>query len=257
MTRTHTLGSLDLLLPSLATLALALSPACSDESAAGGSAGAAVGGTGAVGGGGVGGAGGGVGGGAATGGSSGQGGDGGASGLGGGPAVPLSPYLVVDQFGYLTDSEKIAVVRDPVTGWDAAESFTPGASYALVDAASDEQVLTGTVAPWGAGAEDPSSGDRAWWFDFSSVTAPGSYYVLDVEQQVRSPVFRITDTVYREVLRHALRSFFYQRAGQDKALPHAEQGTRCQPTPTSPCCRTTFGAATASRRARGSCSATS
>ncbi|MCC6524865.1 MAG: glycoside hydrolase family 9 protein [Polyangiaceae bacterium] len=145
-------------------------------------------------------------------------------GFGGAPAEPVSPYIVVDQFGYRPGAEKLAVVRDPVTGYDAAESFTPGSSYALVDAQTSTAVLTGAVAAWNGGAEDVTSGDRASWFDFSAVTTPGFYYVLDVEQGVRSPVFRIADDVYAGVLRHALRTFFYQRAGQAKAAPYAEPG---------------------------------
>ena len=139
----------------------------------------------------------------------------------GGPSVGV-PLIVVDQFGYLPDSEKIAVVRDPQTGFDAATDFTPGSSYAVVDATSGTQVFGGTATAWDNGATDAASGDKAYWFDFSSVTTPGTYYILDVEKNERSPAFRIDSDVYREVLRHALRTFFYQRAGQAKQEPYAE-----------------------------------
>ena len=54
------------------------------------------------------------------------------------PCVPnaFSHHIVVDQFGYLPDGEKVAVIRDPQTGFDATASFTPGSSYALVNAAN-------------------------------------------------------------------------------------------------------------------------
>jgi len=132
------------------------------------------------------------------------------------------PIIVVDQFGYLPDSEKIAVIRDPQTGFDAATDFTPGSSYALVDATSGTQVLTGKATPWNSGAVHAQSGDKAYWFDFSSVTTPGTYYVLDVEKNQRSPEFRIASDVYKIVLRHALRTFFYQRVGQAKQAPYAD-----------------------------------
>ncbi|MGC4090127.1 MAG: glycoside hydrolase family 9 protein [Polyangiaceae bacterium] len=137
---------------------------------------------------------------------------------------PLSKYIVVDQFGYLPDAEKIAVMRDPETGFDAAEAFTPGASYALVNVATGEQ--TGVAAPvaWNGGAVDASSGDRAYRFDFSDATAPGEYYVLDVDNQVRSAVFRVADDVYRDVLKQAVRMFFYQRVGQVKSAEYAGAG---------------------------------
>ncbi len=125
-------------------------------------------------------------------------------------------FVVVDQFGYRPEAEKIAVIRDPVVGFDSGDSFTPGSAYAVVDAVSGARVFTGSPRQWNGGATDGSSGDRAWWFDFSSVTTPGKYYVLDIEQGVRSFDFHIAPDVYREVLRQALRTFFYQRAGQVK-----------------------------------------
>lgn len=148
---------------------------------------------------------------------------GGTGGSGGGiPAKPpVSPYIVVDQFGYLPNAKKIAVIRDPQTGFDAAESFSPGNTYALVNANTGAQVFTGTAAQWKNGMTDGSSGDKAWWFDFSSVNAAGTYYVHDTTNDVRSFELRIANNVYRDVLKAAVRSFFYQRAGQEKKAEHA------------------------------------
>ena len=153
-------------------------------------------------------------------------GTGGITGAGGfdGSVPPVSPYIVVDQFGYLPDGEKVAVIRDPQMGFDADGAFTPGATYALVAAATGAQVFTGAPTSWKAGVTDASSGDKAWWFTFTSVTTPGEYYVLDVEHNVRSYGFQIGDQVYRDVLKQAVRMFFYQRAGQDKDAAHAGAG---------------------------------
>ena len=158
-----------------------------------------------------------------TGASSGTGATGtGATGSGGQVgSSDTSTFIVVDQFGYLPSSEKIAVLRDPETGFDAAESYTPAASYALVDAATDTVVLEGAPTPWNGGAVDEASGDKAWWFDFSSVTTPGEYYVLDATNGLRSDTFRIAADVYSEVLKHAVRTFFYQRAGFAKEAQYA------------------------------------
>jgi endoglucanase len=142
--------------------------------------------------------------------------------MGGG--LPASPYIVVDQFGYLPSGEKIAVIRDPQTGFDAGESFTPGATYALVDVSSGARVLEAAPTVWNSGATDSASGDKAWWFTFTTVTAPGQYYVLDVDRGVRSYPFQIADDVYRDVLKQAVRMLFYQRAGQDKDAAHAGAG---------------------------------
>ncbi|HEX2671342.1 MAG TPA: cellulase N-terminal Ig-like domain-containing protein, partial [Polyangiaceae bacterium] len=115
------------------------------------------------------------------------------------PRAKLSKFIVVDQFGYLPDSEKIAVVRDPQTGFDGDEAFTPSASLSLIDARTGATALSAAVTAWNGGATDASSGDKAWWFDFSKVTQPGTYYVLDADHDARSDLFEISDTVYRDV----------------------------------------------------------
>lgn len=133
-------------------------------------------------------------------------------------------FIVVDQFGYLPDAPKKAVIRNPQEGFDANESFTPGTSYQLIDGESKEVVLSGSPQLWNGGNTDPSSGDQVWWFDFSEVSTVGSYYVLDVDNNVRSFEFRISPAVYNEVLKHAVRTFFYQRSGFAKEEPYAETG---------------------------------
>lgn len=137
------------------------------------------------------------------------------------PAQPPGKYIVVDQFGYLPSSRKIAIIRDPQTGFDAAESFTPGATYAVVRASDHQQVFSGAITSWKSGSTDPSSGDKVWWFDFSSVTQTGSYYILDVSNNVKSFEFEISAAVYNELLKHAVRTFFYQRAGFAKDAQYA------------------------------------
>jgi len=140
------------------------------------------------------------------------------------PKEKLSHFIVVDQFGYRPNSEKIAVIRDPQTGFDASDSYTPGPMLELVDASTGAAVLTAAPTAWHAGATDASSGDKAWWFDFTSVTAPGTYYVLDPTNSARSDLFDISETVYREVLKRAVRMFFYQRVGQAKDAKWAGAG---------------------------------
>jgi hypothetical protein len=85
-------------------------------------------------------------------------------------------------------------------------------------------VLSAAPSVWNGGATDASSGDKAWWFTFSSVTTPGDYYVVDLDHNVRSYTFTISDQVYRDVLKQAVRMLFYQRAGQNKDAAHAGAG---------------------------------
>lgn len=137
-----------------------------------------------------------------------------------GPNGPI-PFIVVDQFGYRTDAEKVAVIRSPARGYDAAHRYAPGKTFAVVDRASGKEVFVGNPVAWKNGAIDPVSGDKAWWFDFSVLTEPGTYVVIDKETGRRSVTFRIADDVYRGVLNHALRMFFYQRAGFAKSAESA------------------------------------
>ncbi|HEY4185969.1 MAG TPA: glycoside hydrolase family 9 protein [Polyangia bacterium] len=139
-------------------------------------------------------------------------------------AESASPFIVVDQFGYLPDGEKVAVIRSPHVGFDTGVTFAPGAHYALVDSTTGTPVFTAAPTAWNGGATDSSSGDQAWWFTFTSVTTPGDYYVLDVDQNARSYPFTIGDHVYADVLKQAVRMLFYQRVGQAKDAAHAGAG---------------------------------
>ena len=132
-----------------------------------------------------------------------------------GPNGPI-PAIVVDQFGYPTKAKKFAVIRDPQVGYDNAARFTPGSTYALLDLTTGKVVKVAAPRAWNSGRPDPVSGDRAWWFDFSEVVTPGRFAVVDPEKGVRSASFSIGDSVYKEVMRHAMRAFFYQRAGFEK-----------------------------------------
>ncbi|HTQ46551.1 MAG TPA: glycoside hydrolase family 9 protein [Polyangiaceae bacterium] len=134
---------------------------------------------------------------------------------------PVSPFIVVDQFGYRSAAEKIAVLRNPIAGFDKGKAYFPAAKYVIVDARSRARVLEAAPQPWNGGATDGSSGDKAWWLDFSSVTAVGDYFVLDETAWVRSPIFHIGDDVYDGVLTQSMRMFYYQRDGIAKDAKYA------------------------------------
>jgi hypothetical protein len=134
---------------------------------------------------------------------------------------PVSEFIVVDQFGYLPEANKMAVIKNPQTGFDSKASFIPGNTYAVIDAETGEEIFNGSPEMWKNGTTDNSSGDKAWHFDFSSVTTTGTYYILDVEHNVRSFIFNISPSVYNEVLKHTVRTFFYQRSGFKKEAAYA------------------------------------
>jgi endoglucanase len=139
-----------------------------------------------------------------------------------GPAVKLDLRLLVDQFGYRPADRKVAVVRSADVGYDAGPRFAPAPVYEVRRSADQAVAFSGELTPWKDGASQNSSGDIGWWFDFSTLSEPGEYYVYDPKHAVRSAVFRIDAKVYREPLKAAVRTFFYQRSGFAKKTPHAE-----------------------------------
>jgi hypothetical protein len=136
-------------------------------------------------------------------------------------AVPVD-FIVIDQFGYRPDAQKVAVIRNPIRGIDAHLSFLPGNVYQIINEATGESVFQGS--PIHMFADDFASGDEIWWLDFSAVRAPGRYFVLDVSNNVRSFSFSVAEDVYNEVLKHAVRMLFYQRVGFTKEAQFAGAG---------------------------------
>ena len=92
-------------------------------------------------------------------------------------AVTLSAHLLVDQFGYRNADAKVAVIRNPHVGFDSADTFSPGTTYQVRKADDGSVVFSGAVTAWNGGAVQDSSGDNGWWFDFSSVSVAGTYFV--------------------------------------------------------------------------------
>ncbi|MGL4610507.1 MAG: glycoside hydrolase family 9 protein [Trueperaceae bacterium] len=132
------------------------------------------------------------------------------------------PYIMVDQFGYLPDATKVAVLVDPQVGFNADDSFEPSETLEVRSSTDDSVVFSGEISVWNNGEVQETSGDKGWWFDFSSVTEPGSYYIVDPATDTRSYAFDIGDDVYNKVLYAALRMFYYNRANIAKEEPYAD-----------------------------------
>ena len=121
-------------------------------------------------------------------------------------AVAQDVFITVDQFGYRPDAKKVAVLRSPESGFDASLSYTPGEAMEVVDSASAQVVFSGAPVAFQEGAVDTASGDKIWWFDFSSVTTPGTYYIRDKSDNLKqSFYFRIKDDVYNDILKATMR----------------------------------------------------
>lgn len=139
-------------------------------------------------------------------------------------AQTISPFIHIDQFGYLPNATKVAVLSDPQVGYNANLAYNPSATLEVRNAIDNSIVLTVSPTAWNSGATDSSSGDRGWWLDFSSLTDIGTYYVFDVANNERSGDFKIGLDVYNDVLKTAGRMYFYNRCNFEKAAPYAEAG---------------------------------
>lgn len=137
-------------------------------------------------------------------------------------AQTVSNFIHVDQFGYLPNATKVAVLSDPQQGINAGESYNPAGDLELRDATNDQIVWTGTPQIWNGGATHSQSGDRGWWLDFTAINTPGSYYVYDANSGERSAVFDIGNEVYDQLMADAGRAFYYNRCNAPKAAPYAD-----------------------------------
>ena len=139
-----------------------------------------------------------------------------------GAAPGVGRHIVVDQFGYRPGDPKVAVIRSPQVGYDAKDPFVPGPKYEVRRVEDGAAAFAGSPVPWEGGTVEASSGDKGWWFDFSSLSAPGRYQIVDVERKEASAAFTIDPNVYRNVLKAAMRTYYYQRSGFAKRAPYAE-----------------------------------
>src|SRR6478609_6160739 len=144
-----------------------------------------------------------------------------------GNSVRLQKLMVVDQFGYRPAQSKVAVLVSPEIGWDAGGGYTPNGKLEVKRWSDGRTVFEGPVSAFRNGALDERSGDRGSWFDFSTLREPGTYYLFDARNVVRSHPFEIADDVYRKVLKTATRMYYFNRANFEKKPPYSCVGKRC------------------------------
>lgn len=133
-------------------------------------------------------------------------------------------FIKVDQFGYLPNAKKVAVINDPQVGYNSGDSYLLPTLLEVKDWNTNATVFGGPTTLWGAGATHAQSGDIVRWFDFSSLTTAGSYYIYDAVNNTKSYRFEIGESVYNDALKAAMRSYYYQRCGHDKSSTHADIG---------------------------------
>lgn len=69
---------------------------------------------------------------------------------------------------------------------------------------------------------DGTSGDAGWWYGFSSLSTPGTYFIYDHTNDGRSSVFAIAERIYSNILKDALHLFYCERAAIAKTTPYAQ-----------------------------------
>jgi endoglucanase len=135
----------------------------------------------------------------------------------------VSKYIIVDQFGYLPEADKVAIIADPQVGFNADDSYFPGKELELINVSTDVTVYKAIPVVWNKGQIDKQAGDKGWWFDFSSIKDTGTYYVLDREKNMKSYNFRIANNVYLDALNAACKMFYYNRCNSPKQEPYADK----------------------------------
>jgi hypothetical protein len=138
----------------------------------------------------------------------------------------LSTYILIDQFGYRPKDSKVAVIVQSLVDTKTGEPGLPAQlsdSYQVVNAENQQSVYESKAEIWQDGAIHEQSGDRAAWFNFSSVSQPGSYVIKNSRTGDVSATFDISEDVYRSVLITVTRMFFYQRSGFAKQPPYTDK----------------------------------
>jgi hypothetical protein len=86
------------------------------------------------------------------------------------PPGQVTARIIIDQFGYLPEMVKVAIISDPQQGFNEAEAYLPGTMLEVRKFSDNELVFSGAVTAWKNGTTHDQSGDKIWWFDFSTVT---------------------------------------------------------------------------------------
>jgi len=136
----------------------------------------------------------------------------------------VSEYLHLDQFGYETNATKVAVISDPITGYNSSSAYTPGSTIEVRNFLDDSVVFSDSPQIWNSGNTHLQSGDKGWWFDFTTVTTDGTYYLYDPSTSASSMPFEINSNPYSAVLPTALKMFYYNRCNTSKDSDYVDVG---------------------------------
>lgn len=120
---------------------------------------------------------------------------------------PPIPNVLVNQLGYLPTAPKVAIVK--------TDSTAP-VPWQLLDRTGHTVASGSTVAH----GNDPASGDRVQWADFTTFSKPAGGYSIKVGGDQSHP-FEIGSKLYRKLKYDALGFFYQNRSGIAIAMPYA------------------------------------
>src|SRR5215469_3673406 len=65
------------------------------------------------------------------------------------PGLPaVTGRIVVDQFGYMPMGDKVAIITNPVRGYNAGDTYRPGPELQVRRAPGGDIVIRGAALPW-------------------------------------------------------------------------------------------------------------
>jgi endoglucanase len=111
--------------------------------------------------------------------------------------IALNENIHINQLGYRPCDKKIVIVNGNSTAFE------------VIDEVSGNPVFTGTLTD---GMKDESTGDFVSYGDFSTLKAPGKYF-LKVDSFGNSFSFEINDNVYNATQDGLLKAMYFQRCG--------------------------------------------
>ncbi len=112
--------------------------------------------------------------------------------------------IYVNQIGYLTNSEKVAV-------------STSACNFQVIRTSDQKCVFDGVASNTGM---DASSNDNIWQIDFSALKESGTYYILSGKGE-KSPVFSIGQNIYDSLKNDVMKALYFQRCGCALTKEHA------------------------------------
>jgi len=137
------------------------------------------------------------------------------------------PVIKVNQLGYKCDATKHAII----SGYYEELSAKTGDRFELVNTETQEAVYTGRLVLITLYDKD-YSGEKMLQADFSEYCEQGTYFLrLKNSDITASPIFKISEDVYDELLTNTMRYFYYQRANTAIVSEFGGNFTRLDMTP--------------------------